>query len=522
MCSMYRASERCTAARSPVSAGLRWLWAPSCLCCLWLPMDRLLAAYLSAALLMIVFGVWDDRVSLSPAAKFGGQLLSVLIIVLVGGVSIASVTLTERIALPSYIAMPLSILFLLGATNAINLSDGLDGLAGGTTLLACCALAALGLTLGVPFVVTVALVVVGSILGFLRFNTYPARIFMGDGGSQFLGFTVGVLAIVLTQTEGVPLSAALPILLLGLPILDTLTVMLLRMFRGQSPFKADRTHIHHKLLALGFDHHEAVIVIYFAQACLFLAAWFLRFESDLLILGVFGLFAAVFLGALLAAERTGWRVRARSKAHEPSGLARLRAWFGAHERAPRWALCVAALGAMVYALVLRYTPSHFRMTWVGSRSGSRWYCCLPRWRETQPHDSNGWRRRLCMSLSLWRCISTIAALHTFPAFHAVKWVCLHLCDPRGGRQDAIVQGTAFSGDHARCSAHNRGADRSKSSRPAQRGRFAWIRRGETRRPLLCSGNDFQPLDANAALHLDRCAGLLRRRGRSHLPERLIL
>ena len=317
---------------------------------LWLPMDRLLAAYLGASLILIAFGVWDDRVALSPGVKFAGQLIAALIIVFVGNVTISSVTLTDRIALPSFVATPLTVLFLLGVTNAINLSDGLDGLAGGTTMLACCALAALGLALNVSFVATVALVVVGSILGFLRFNTYPARVFMGDGGSQFLGFTAGVLAIVLTQYDGAPLSAALPILLLGLPILDTLTVMLMRIRRGQSPFRADRTHIHHKLLALGFDHHEAVVLIYFAQACLFLAAWFLRFESDLIILAFFVLFAAAVMIVLVAAERRGWHWRPReSKAPDLSALARLRKWLGADERMPRWAIWLGASCAVTYA-----------------------------------------------------------------------------------------------------------------------------------------------------------------------------
>jgi len=322
---------------------------------LWLPMDRLLASYLSAALVMVGFGVWDDRASLGAGVKFAGQLISVLIVVLVGHVTISSITLTERIALPELLAAPLTVFFLLGVTNAINLADGLDGLAGGTTLLACCALAALGITLEVPFVATIALVIVGSIVGFLRFNTYPARVFMGDGGSQFLGFTAGVLAIVLTQNIATPLSAALPLLILGLPILDTLTVMVLRILRGQSPFKADRTHIHHKLLALGFDHHEAVALIYCAQALLFLAAWFLRFESDLIILAVFLLFAAAFLATLLLADRAGWRVRSGSGARL-SALVRLRRRFATLERKHRLTLWPALAGVAAYAAcVVLYT-----------------------------------------------------------------------------------------------------------------------------------------------------------------------
>jgi len=322
---------------------------------LWLPMDRLLAAYLGASLIMVGFGVWDDRRALSPGIKFAGQLISVAIVVFLGHVTISSVTLIERIVLPDFIAVPATVVFLLGVTNAINLADGLDGLAGGTTLLACLALAALGLTLDVPFVATIALVIVGSLVGFLRFNTYPARIFMGDGGSQFLGFTTGVLAIILTQRVTTPLSAALPLLILGLPILDTLTVMVLRILRGQSPFKADRTHIHHKLLALGFDHHEAVAIVYCAQACLFLAAWFLRFESDLWILATFIAFAALCLTTLIVADRSGWRVR-HTGTDVPSGLSRFRWRLSALERRNRLTLWPAAAGVVTYAVcVALYT-----------------------------------------------------------------------------------------------------------------------------------------------------------------------
>ena len=135
-------------------------------------------------------------------------------------------------------------------------------------------------------------------LGFLRFNTYPASVFMGDAGSQLLGFAIGVLSIRATQGASSQISAALPILLLAVPILDTLSVMVQRVGEGRSPFSADRNHIHHKLLALGFEHHEAVMVIYSVQAALFVIAYFLRYESDLLILGVVSSLFALAIVAL--------------------------------------------------------------------------------------------------------------------------------------------------------------------------------------------------------------------------------
>src|SRR5262245_22323853 len=200
----------------------------------------------------------------------------------------------------------------------------LHALAGGTALLSLSALALLAFTSGTPFVGAVAVVIVGAILGFLRFNTHPARVFMGDGGSQILGFSAAVLAVVLTQDETTPLSSALPLLLLGIPIIDTLMVMTQRLLEGRSPFQADRNHIHHRLLALGFDHHEAVVAIYVLQGTLFVVAWFLRYESDPTIIVVFTAVALATIGVLQVAARTGWRWRAHEHGLEgASSLSRV-------------------------------------------------------------------------------------------------------------------------------------------------------------------------------------------------------
>src|SRR5450631_2591322 len=301
--------------------------------CLWLPMEPTLLAYLLAALVLLVFGAWDDRVNLGAFTKLSGQLIAVLIVILVGHVSIDSFMLGVRVPLPHWLGFGLTLLFLLGITNAINLSDGLDGLAGGTTLLCCAALALLGANWDVRFVETVGIVLMGATLGFLRFNTHPARIFMGDAGSQFLGFSLGVLSILLTKHSATPLSTALPLLLIGLPVLDTLIVIVLRLRAGRSPFVADRMHSHHRLLALGFDHHEAVVVIYIVQCVLLLLAWQLRFENDLLIVALFLGFAALLASSCFMLERAGWRWRA-APARTHSQLARLRAWLSSRERLP--------------------------------------------------------------------------------------------------------------------------------------------------------------------------------------------
>jgi UDP-GlcNAc:undecaprenyl-phosphate GlcNAc-1-phosphate transferase len=265
--------------------------------------------FLLAVGVLVAFGAWDDRVDLDYRIKILGQLLAVAIVVLWGDARIRTITLDDSIALPDWVSLPLTVVFLVGITNAINLADGLDGLAGGTTFLSLCALAVLSSMTGSSGGIPLLLAFAGAVLGFLRFNTYPASVFMGDAGSQLLGFSLGVLSIRATQTDATQMSAAIPVLVLALPILDTLSVIVHRLREGRSPFRADKNHLHHKLLGLGFAHHEAVMVVYAVQAALFIAAYLLRFESDLLILTVVSAFFAVTLAALHLAARAGWRVR---------------------------------------------------------------------------------------------------------------------------------------------------------------------------------------------------------------------
>jgi UDP-GlcNAc:undecaprenyl-phosphate GlcNAc-1-phosphate transferase len=325
---------------------------------LWAQDDPRLPAYVAAAALLVAAGVWDDRTDLGYVPKFAAQMVAAAIIVAWGGVMIHSVTLGERIELPAIVAVPLTVVFIVGVTNAINLADGLDGLAGGTTLLSCCALALLSLTLDERFVATVSVIIAGSILGFLRFNTYPARIFMGDGGSQFLGFTVAVLAVLVTQRDALSVSSALPLLLLGLPILDTLSVMAQRIAEGRSPFSADRNHIHHRLLALGFAHYQAVILIYLTQAALFVAAWYLRYESDLTIVSFFVVFSVATLGLLHIGTRAGWRLRSSSGVESAGARPTPDWWRRLRRRLPTWALTTAGVAVAAYALRIALAAAH--------------------------------------------------------------------------------------------------------------------------------------------------------------------
>src|SRR5215469_15177410 len=257
---------------------------------------------------LLLFGLWDDRARLGYRTKFAGQVLAVGLCMLIGGIRVGSVFLGSAEMLPAFAATLLTFGFLVGVTNAVNLADGLDGLAGGLVLLCLCAIALFAATSGNSQVTAIALIEAGAILGFLRFNTHPARVFMGDSGSQVLGFSVGVLSLMVTRSESSPFSAALPLLLLGLPIMDTIAVMVTRIRRGGSPFTTDSNHLHHRLLDLGFTHREAVLLIYVTQVVLVLLAYFLRFQSDLVVLLAFLAVAGLILGVLKLAAQSGWRM----------------------------------------------------------------------------------------------------------------------------------------------------------------------------------------------------------------------
>jgi UDP-GlcNAc:undecaprenyl-phosphate GlcNAc-1-phosphate transferase len=310
--------------------------------------------FLAAAGVLVIFGALDDRFNMDYRLKFVGQLLAVLIVVTFGDVRISTITLADRVMLPEWICLPLTVFFLVGITNAINLADGLDGLAGGTTFLCLCAVALLSSVSDQGSCTALSLAFAGAVLGFLRFNTFPASVFMGDAGSQLLGFAVGVLSVRATQTSVTQVSAAIPILLLALPIMDTLSVMVQRMDEGRSPFSPDKNHIHHKLLALGFGHHEAVMVIYVIQALLFILAYFLRFESDLTILVVVTAFFAVSILGLRVAARSGWRVRAADAAAPApaSAVSRLLAAIQQPRFLPRASFLAIVFSIVLYALLI--------------------------------------------------------------------------------------------------------------------------------------------------------------------------
>lgn len=261
---------------------------------IWAPKDDIVVAGLLGGVTILLFGMWDDRVGLPYTIKFLGQTLGAVVVIWLGSIHLNALPFLDE-ELPLWLAYPLTILIIVGVTNAVNLADGLDGLAGGLSLLSFAGMACLAYLGGDQTVTLLMVPVLGGLLGFLRFNTYPARIFMGDAGSQFLGFFMAVSALVLTDPQRGPYTPPLGLFLLGLPLLDTVGVMLQRLKEGRSPFVADKNHLHHKLLAMGLSHYEAVLMIYLLQATLVSLAYVLRWQSEAAILGTYGIVAAVIL-----------------------------------------------------------------------------------------------------------------------------------------------------------------------------------------------------------------------------------
>ncbi len=273
------------------------------------PHEHFITAYVISSLFIVCFGVVDDFNGIDFRLKFLAQVIAALVIVIYGGVKIKSLggLLPEDVMLPETISVLLTVVAIVGVTNAINLADGLDGLAGGICLLSFGCLAYLAYLEEDITLCLLALALAGAIFGFLRYNTYPAELFMGDTGSQFLGFSAVSLSLALTQGQ-TPLSPLLPLLVLGFPVLDTLAVMAQRISEGKPVFAADRNHFHHKLMSLGFYHNESVLLIYTVQALLVSAAFVFRFNTEWFLLAGYVLFSVLVLTGFHIAQKRNWKL----------------------------------------------------------------------------------------------------------------------------------------------------------------------------------------------------------------------
>lgn len=277
---------------------------------LWAPVDPQVRSIIIGGWMIIVFGVADDFKELGSTTKLVGQIAAALVVIVFGGLQITHLDLDIRSpmgqALPQFISIPLTLVVIVGATNAINLSDGLDGLAGGICLLSFVCIGYLAFQTDNLAIAVLAVSFIGAILGFLQFNTYPATIFMGDSGSQLLGFLMVTLSLAITQSSS-SLSPILPLLMMGVPILDTCLVMFERIREGKSPFHADNKHIHHRLLHLGLFHTESVLVIYSCQALLISFGFVFRSAPFWFLATGYLVFSVAVIALLSRLEQRQWR-----------------------------------------------------------------------------------------------------------------------------------------------------------------------------------------------------------------------
>jgi UDP-GlcNAc:undecaprenyl-phosphate/decaprenyl-phosphate GlcNAc-1-phosphate transferase len=253
-------------------------------------------AILAPALIVFCLGLYDDLHQLGPNWKFGIQALAAALLY-ANGVGIHRVGFVSHgQPLPMWIGFPLTILWVLLITNAFNLIDGLDGLAAGSATFSTIIIFAISLLRDGPLVSFLSIALTGALLGFLRYNLYPATIFLGDSGSLLIGFILSALALAGSQKSTTIVAVAIPVVSFGLPILDVALSVVRRLLRGDPVFRGDDDHIHHKLLKRGLSHRNAVLVLYTVTAGFGLLSLALLHGDSMiaLVLSVIGL--GVWLG----------------------------------------------------------------------------------------------------------------------------------------------------------------------------------------------------------------------------------
>jgi UDP-GlcNAc:undecaprenyl-phosphate GlcNAc-1-phosphate transferase len=273
---------------------------------IWAPALQFVRALLIGSGILIAFGLVDDVKGIGFKSKFFGQVLAALIVILYGGIKIKSLSVFTPVGfyLPDWLAIPFTVIIIVAVTNAINLSDGLDGLAGGITLLTFLCIGFLSYLDHFQALEVISVAMVGAIFGLLRYNTHPASVFMGDAGSQLLGFVAITLSLALTRRSTQP-SIMLTLFMMGIPIIDTVCVFVQRIIKGRSPFIADKNHIHHKLMRLGLYHSESVLTIYLLHATLVCFGFIFRSKSPWFLMVFYVCYSGLIIATLFIAESKG-------------------------------------------------------------------------------------------------------------------------------------------------------------------------------------------------------------------------
>ncbi len=255
------------------------------------------------ATLILILGLWDDIRDVRPLYKLFGQVIIALLLFSYGFriKVVTNIFLGGEFHLPLYLSALVTVLWFVGMVNAVNLIDGLDGLAAGITVIASCALIFVSFFLDNYINIIILLALAGGCLGFLKYNFYPAKIFMGDAGSMFLGLVLGAVALLGSQHKAATAVALLtPISALFIPIADTFIAVVRRMVKKKSIFKADKDHLHHRLLIIGLNQRQIVIFLYMVTLYLGLFSFLFVLIPDkyaliLLLLLALGLFMGIIV-----------------------------------------------------------------------------------------------------------------------------------------------------------------------------------------------------------------------------------
>ncbi|MFA9214267.1 MAG: glycosyltransferase family 4 protein [Candidatus Methylacidiphilales bacterium] len=275
--------------------------------CLWGAPDLPRLQYLSAGLIILFFsGLKDDIIMLSPINKLVMQIFSAGLVCAIEGLRITNFQgILGIYELPVWISIIISMFTLIVITNAFNLIDGVDGLAGGLGLIISLTYSTWFYFIGEYAWASVSFALAGSILGFLFYNFSPAKIFMGDAGSLTIGFLIAVFTIKFIEFGNLPHSddfsintaPILAVATLIVPLYDTLRVFIIRIINKQSPFRADRNHIHHWLIKIGLNHSQVCFTLYATNFLFIIVAFVLR-KNDILLLGSVIVGMAIVLGQL--------------------------------------------------------------------------------------------------------------------------------------------------------------------------------------------------------------------------------
>ena len=275
-------------------------------------LDETMLCVLLGAAIIVALGIFDDVLALGAKLKFVVQIVAAAIPVCIGDLQIGLFTNLNPLSDTPFVhlgilAVPVTIIWIVGITNAVNLIDGLDGLAVGVSSIAAITMLAVALLTGnMPIAITMA-ALAGACIGFMPYNLNPAKIFMGDTGSTFLGYMLATVSIMGLFKFYAVISFAVPFLILGLPIFDTANAIIRRVAAGRSPMSPDRGHVHHKLIDMGFNQKQADAILYAISATLGLTAVVLTSSGEVkAIVLLLAVLAAILVGACIIYGAEHW------------------------------------------------------------------------------------------------------------------------------------------------------------------------------------------------------------------------